>query len=165
MNSLDFTNGKWLIGEIEVNPNVKDKLTKQSIKDFSEYLGERVKYSLNEKSLLMPNKIPLNPSKTAILDIKKGIDFDYFINIKCKNGKNDLSDFDYTKHNYYKSQAYFAQVTLEVYDLNIGEIIYTQTSSGSINEDNSITFKPTSNVIMSCYKRIMEDIKKKSIKS
>lgn len=164
MNGLDFSNGKWLVGEIEVNPNVKNKLTDLALKDFSEYLGERVKYSLNERSLLLPRQIPLNPKKSAILDLKKGTNFDYYVNIKCKNAKNDLSNFEFADHFYYKKQMSFAQVTLEVYDLNLGEIIYSQTSGGSIEDENSMTFKPTSKVIIGCYNKIINDIKKKSIK-
>lgn len=160
---IDFSNGKWLVGEIEANPYAKDKLTSQALNDLSEYLGERVKYSLNEK-LLLPKQVPLNPSKSRILDLKKGANFDYYINIKCKNSKNDLTGFEFQDHFYYKKQMSFAEVTLEVYDLNLGEIIYSQTSGGSIEDDNSITNKPTTTVIMGCYNKIMTDIKLKSIK-
>jgi len=164
MNGLDFSSGKWLIGEIEVNPYVKDKLTDAVLKDFSEYLGERTKYSLNEKSLLLPRQVSLNPGKSSILDLKKGTNFDYYVNIKCKNAKNDLSGFEFPDHFYYKKQMSFAEVTLEVYDLNLGEIIYSQTSGGSIEDETSMTNKPTSTVIMGCYNKIINDIKKKSIK-
>lgn len=164
MNGLDFSNGKWLIGEIEVNPYVKDKLSDLALKDFSEYLGDRVEYSLNHNSLLLPKQIPLNPSKSTILDLKKGADFDYYVNIKCKNAKNDLSNFELIDHFYYKKQMSYAQVTLEVYDLNLGEIIYSQASGGSIEDENSLTNKPTSVVIIGCYNKIINDIKKKSIK-
>jgi hypothetical protein len=165
MNGLDFSKGKWLIGEIEVNPYVKDNLTNQVRIDFSEYLDDRVKYSLEEKSLLIPSKISLNPSKSAIINLKKGINnYDYYINIKCTNGRNDLSNFDYTQHNYYKKQMSFSQVTLEVYDLNRGEIIYTQSAGGYIDEDSSPTSRPTYNIIMGCYNKIMNDIRQKSIK-
>ncbi|MNX86019.1 hypothetical protein D3C86_1178780 [compost metagenome] len=161
---IDFSNGKWLIGEIAVNPYAKDKITNLVLKDFSEYLGERVKYSLNEKSLLLPQQVRLNPSKSTILDLKKGADFDYYVNIKCKNAKNDLSDFDFADHFYYKKQMSFAEVTLEVYDLNLGEIIYSQTSGGSIEDENSFTNKPTTAIIIGTYNKIINDIKEKSIK-
>lgn len=163
-HGIDFSNGKWLVGEIEVNPYAKEKLTNLALKDFSEYLNERVKYSLNEKSLLLPRQIPLNPSKSTILDLKKGADFDYYVNIKSKNAKNDLSNFEFADHFYYKKQMSFAEVTIEVYDLNLGEIIYSQTSGGSIEDENSLTSKPTTTVIIGCYNKIINDIKKKSIK-
>ncbi|CAA9201472.1 hypothetical protein FLA105534_03610 [Flavobacterium bizetiae] len=162
---IDFSNGKWLVGEIEANPYAKDKLTTLVLKDFSEYLGERVKYSLTEKSLLLPKQVPLNPSKSTILELKKGASFDYYVNIKCKNAKNDLTGFEFPDHFYYKKQMSFAEVTLEVYDLNLGEIIYSQTSGGSIEDENSFTNKPTTTVIVGCYNKIINDIKKKSIKT
>ena len=164
MNGLDFSKGKWLLGDIEVNANVKDDLTDLALKDFSEYLGDRVKYSLYERSLLLPRQIPINLSKSKILDLKKGTNFDYYVNIKCKNAKNDLSNFEFADHFYYKKQMSFAQVTLEVYDLNLGEIIYSQTSGGSIEDENSMTLKPTRKVIIGCYNKIINDIKRKSIK-
>ncbi|MFB3386767.1 hypothetical protein [Flavobacterium sp. LAR06] len=161
---IDFSNGKWLIGDISANPYAKDKITNLVLKDFSEYLGERVKYSLAEKSLLLPQQVRLNPSKSTILDLKKGADFDYYVNIKCKNAKNDLSDFDFADHFYYKKQMSFAEVTLQVYDLNLGEIIYSQTVGGSIEDENSFTNKPTTTIILGTYNKIINDIKEKSIK-
>ncbi|MNL23932.1 hypothetical protein D3C87_1453460 [compost metagenome] len=58
----------------------------------------------------------------------------------------------------------FAEVTLEVYDLNLGEIIYSQTSGGSIEDENSFTNKPTTAIIIGTYNKIINDIKEKSIK-
>ncbi|MNK65927.1 hypothetical protein D3C87_852350 [compost metagenome] len=161
---IDFSNGKWLIGEIEANPYAKNKMTNLVLKDFSEYLQDRVKYSLDEKSLLLPPQVPLNPSKSMILDLKKGANFDYFVNIKCKNAKNDLSGFEFPDHFYYKKQMSYAEVTLQVYDLNLGEIVYSQTVGGSIEDDSSLTNTPTTTIIVGTYNKIINDIKKKSIK-
>ncbi|MET3026369.1 hypothetical protein ABXT06_06825 [Flavobacterium sp. UW10123] len=161
---IDFSNGKWLMGEIEANPYAKDKMTNLVLKDFSEYLQDRVKYSLDEKSLLLPPQVPLNPSKSMILDLKKGANFDYFVNIKCKNAKNDLSGFEFPDHFYYKKQMSYAEVTLQVYDLNLGEIVYSQTVGGSIEDDSSLTNTPTTTIIVGTYNKIINDIKKKSIK-
>lgn len=163
-NGLDFSKGKWLIGEIDVNKSVKENLTKVIIDDFTYFLNDRVKYALDEKSLLLNSKFSLNPSKSEILDLKKGTGFDYFINIKCQNGRNDLSNFDLIDHNYYIKQINFAVFYVEVYDLNKGEIIYLQRVRGKINEDDDFTSRPTYAVIMGCYKRIIEDIKTKEVK-
>lgn len=164
MNGLDFSKGKWLIGEIEVNPYARTNLTNLVLDDFNEYLGDRVKYSVNERSLLLPKQIPVHPTKSVILDLKKGADFDYFINIKCKTSINDLSNFEFIDHYYYKKRMSYAQVILEVYDLNTGEIIYSQASGGSIEKVNTTTNKPTTIITIGSYKAIINDIKKKSIK-
>lgn len=162
-NGVDFSKGKWLLGEIDVNKDVKDDLTNLVLKNFKEILAERIKYTLTEKTLLLPSKTPLNPTKSQIQNLKKGTNYDYFINIKCSNSRNDLSDFKLIEHSYYIKQMSFALFTLEIYDLNQGKIIYTQTASGNIEEDMSITFRPAYNIIMGCEKRIIKDIRKKSI--
>ncbi|MDI1257176.1 MAG: hypothetical protein PSV16_13865 [Flavobacterium sp.] len=162
-NGLNFTTGKWLIGDIEVNKNVKTKLTALAIKDFTALLNERVKYAPTEKALLIPLQNPLNPNKYQIDLLKKSTGYDYFINIKCKNGRNDMTNYDYTENTYLLEQMNAAVVTLEVYDLNRGTIVYTQTAVGKLHEDASFTARPTYTVLMGSYNRILNDIRKKSI--
>ncbi|HLA55399.1 MAG TPA: hypothetical protein VK623_04830, partial [Flavobacterium sp.] len=143
-NGIDFSKGKWLIGEIEANPKYKDELSKLIFKDFTGYLGDRMHYALNE-TLLISGKTPFSPGKKQIKDLKNGTGYDFFINIKCKDTRSDDSNFEVIEHNYYLIQMSYALVTLEVYDLNKGTIVYTQTASGRIDEDNSISFRPSYN--------------------
>lgn len=161
-SGLDFSQGKWLLGNIVADSEIKDDLTQIAIKDFTAHLGTRVSYYQNEKSVLLPSKIPLNPKKNAILDLKKGTNFDYYINIKCEDDRNNLENFNQLDHAYYKKQMTFARVTIEVYNLNSGEIIYNQSVIGSIDEDSSISYKPKRTVIMGCYKKILNQINTKS---
>ncbi|WP_124019466.1 hypothetical protein [Flavobacterium hydrophilum] len=164
LNSLDFSKGTWLIGDIEVDQNTKTKLTRFVMADFSKYLGRRLKYSMSERKELAMKQIPLKLEKSAILDLKKGADADYYVNIKCKNAKNEFSNFEFKNHFYYKKQMTYAEVILEVYDLNKGEIIYSKAAGGCLEEELSITNQPTTVVIMGCYKKIINDIKKIAIK-
>ncbi|WP_163398259.1 hypothetical protein [Flavobacterium fluviatile] len=164
VNSLDFSKGTWLIGDIEVDQNTKTKLTRSVMDDFSKYLGRRVKYSMSERKDLGTKPVPLKLDKSAILELKKAADADYYVNIKCKNAKNDFSSFEFQNHFYYKKQMTYAEVILEVYDLNRGEIIYSRAAGGCLEEELSITNYPTSVVIMGCYRKIINDIKKISIK-
>lgn len=163
-NGLDFSKGKWLIGDVNVDAHFKDELTALVFKDFNSYLGERVKQSSSERSLLIANKVPTQPSKVEIEKLRIGTGYDYYINIKCQNTRNDISDFKLIEHDYYLKQMSFAQIILEVYDLKQGKIVYSQTARGNIDENASITSRPMYNVIMGCYKKIWEDIDKKSIK-
>ncbi|PXY43017.1 hypothetical protein DMB68_22820 [Flavobacterium hydrophilum] len=161
---MDFSKGTWLIGDIEVDQNTKTKLTRFVMADFSKYLGRRLKYSMSERKELAMKQIPLKLEKSAILDLKKGADADYYVNIKCKNAKNEFSNFEFKNHFYYKKQMTYAEVILEVYDLNKGEIIYSKAAGGCLEEELSITNQPTTVVIMGCYKKIINDIKKIAIK-
>lgn len=164
VNSLDFSKGIWLIGDIEVDQNTKTKLTRFVMADFSKYLGRRLKYSMSERKEFAMKQIPLKLEKSAILELKKGADADYYVNIKCKNAKNEFSNFEFKNHFYYKKQMTYAEVILEVYDLNKGEIIYSKAAGGCLEEELSITNQPTTVVIMGCYKKIISDIKKIAIK-
>lgn len=157
-SGIDFSQGKWLLGDIEVDAYLKDELTELALKDFSVHLKDRLKYSLKEHSLLLPPKIPLNPSKSAIADLKKGTGYDYYINIKSQDKRNDLSDFDFTQHNYYKMQMTYGVVIIEVYDLNQGEIIYRQGVFGSVNEDIGLNINPKRKVVIGSYKKIINEI-------
>lgn len=51
-SGIDFSKGKWLLGNIEVDAYIKDELTELALNDFSAHLKNRLTYSLNEKSLL-----------------------------------------------------------------------------------------------------------------
>lgn len=108
----------------------------------------------------LPPKIPLNPSKSFIKGLKKGTDYDYYINIKCQDERNDLSNFDYTQHNYYKKQMTFGRISMEVYDLNEGTIIYKQGVYGSLDEASGLglNFKPKRKVVIGCYKKLIQEI-------
>jgi len=160
---LDFSKGKWLLGNIEVDAYVREEMTQLILKDFSAHLKERFSFSLKEKSLLLPVKVPFNPSKSAILDLKKGTGYDFYINIKCQDKRNDLSNFDYLAHDYYIKQMTFGRVFMEVYDLNQGEVIYRQGFYGTIDENSATSFSPKRQVLLGCYSRLIKDIKERSM--
>lgn len=162
-SGMDFSKGRWLLGNIEVDAYVKDELTELVMKDFSEHLKDRLVYSLHEKTLLLATKVPFNPTKSAILDLKTGTGYDYYINMKCQNARNDISNFDYLAHDYYIKQMSYGRVFMEIYDLNKGTIIYRQGYVGSLDEYSALTDKPKRKVLLGCYAKIMKEINKNSI--
>src|SRR6187402_1533199 len=88
---VDFTNGKWLLNEIDAPADCTKYLKETSIRDFKILLGERLDYVTDVSGLLLTQKkIPLNPSKQIIADIRKGTNYDFFINIKAIKTRNDF---------------------------------------------------------------------------
>ena len=160
---LDFSKGKWLLGNIEVDEYVRKELTELVLKDFTTHLKGRFTNYLNENSLLLPVKVPFNLTKSEILDLKRGTGYDFYINIKCQDERNDLSNFDYLAHSYYVKQMTFGRVFIEVYDLNVGEIIYRQGFSGAIDEDSGLSVRPKRKILLGCYSRLIKDIRQRSI--
>jgi hypothetical protein len=165
---LDFSKGNWLLNEIEAPYGVNDKLTKLALKYFSENLQERFSYINTTKDLLLPRKINLSPNKNALKDLKTGTNFDYFINIKASHSKNEFESIDITPHKFNNGGQKKSIVIIEIYDLNLLEIIYSQKVIASINmpkDNNDVHFSNSSNsLILGGYKKLINDIDKKSTK-
>ncbi|AWH84360.1 hypothetical protein HYN59_04175 [Flavobacterium album] len=158
---LDFSQGKWLLGPVKADPDVKDEIAAKIVSDFSKHLKGNLKYSVNERSIILPKEIPLNPDRAIILDLKTGTGSDYFINVKCESTRKNQVNFEAIYQTYYIELIRYAKVTLEVYDLNRGEMVYSQSVYGKLHEATGLSVKPKRNLIMSCYKEIAKEIRKK----
>ena len=160
---IDFSKGKWILGNIVVDPAFKDELTKLAFDDFSKHLDNRLINGLNDRTLLIAVNVPLNPTKSKIQDLKKGTNCDFYINIKCENQRNNGDKFDVSEKTYYKKQLTFAKVNIEVYDLNNGTIVFSQGISSAFDEHAGLSINPARKLIFGCYSKIIDDINKKSI--
>ncbi|KAB1156701.1 hypothetical protein [Flavobacterium luteum] len=165
---LDFTKGKWLINNIDSPSEVSVQLTKKAKDDFENYLSNRLFFIYEPKGIILPKKITMNPSKGTLIEIKKGTNFDFFINIRAGKIKDELGLIDTTPHNFYTDRNNQSEVVIEIYDLNLAQIIYSQKVIGTVssiksNEDVKF-YKSTQSLILGCYKKLIRDIKQKSIK-
>ncbi|CAM3961178.1 MULTISPECIES: hypothetical protein [Flavobacterium] len=165
---VDFTTGKWLLNNVDAPSNVENQLTALVLKDFKGFLNDRV-IPINEaKGLLLPRKINVNPDKKTLEDLKKGTNFNFFINIKASKTKEDFGSVDLTPSRFNDGGMNQSEVLLEVYDLNIAEIIYSQRVIGSteLSQDNQDVHisKSSQSLLIGAYKKLIKDIEKKSIK-
>ena len=167
---VDFRTGKWLLNEIDAPYSLEKKLNDQVFEDFQLLLNERVTKVSNAKGLLLVRNILMQPNKNTLKDIKTGTNFDYFINIKAKNNKNDLNSMSVTNHRYRdNNETNNNEVELEIYDLNTLEIIFSQkvvASTGISEGSNSdVHFSKTSNtILLKAYKKLNKKLLKTSIK-
>lgn len=176
---VDFTSGKWLLNELDCPKNSRDKLTSESLDFFKKNLGERISYINDVNGLLITRKIHLDPNKTKLKELKDGTGFDYFINIVSTKNKSDLSSVElYQNENDLGKNE--SAVILEIYDLNLQQIIFSQKVIGSTHKENTksmwetkksdklidnITFYKTSDKLMSgALKRIFKNLNKTSVK-
>lgn len=175
---VDFSSGKWLLNELDCPKNSKDKLTEESLKFFRKNLGDRVSYIHDVKGLLVPRKINLNPNGLKLKELKEGTGYDFFINISTRKNRSDLSSLELYQNDY-GSERNEASVILEIYDLNLKQIIYSQNIVGITNKGNTksmwetqksdklidnVTLYKNSNALMiGALKRIFKDLKKRSI--
>lgn len=165
---VDFRTGKWLLNEIDAPSNVEDQLTALALKDFKGFLNDRLVLVNEAKGLLLPRKIDVNPDKKALEDLKKGTNFDFFITIKASKIKEDFGSVDLTPSRFNNGGTNQSEVLLEIYDLNLAQIIYSQRVIGSteLSQDNQdVHFSKSSrSLLIGAYKKLIKDIEKKSIK-
>lgn len=176
---VDFTSGKWLLNELDSPNGPKDKLTEESLKYFKKHLGERLFYIHDVRGLLIAQKINLNPGKTKLKELRDGTGFDFFINISTKKTKSDFSSLELYQNDNEKGRNE-GSVTVEIYDLNLQQIIYSQNVIGTTSKvtpppngntqksgkftDNIMLYKNTSQLIECALKRIFKDLDKRSVK-
>ena len=166
---VDFSTGRWLLNKIEAPLRVEDKLKENVQRDFKALLGERLVNIENSSGLLLPKKIPLQPTKELLKELKIGTNFDYIINIKAANLANDFDSISLTNHKFQNGELNSNEVILEIYDLSLLDIIYSQKVIGSAsipeNSSSDVHFSKSSNsLILGAYKKLMIELKQKSIK-
>lgn len=165
---LDFSQGKWLLNEINAPRSVQEKLTKLVLRDFSEFRKENIGYTLTSNNLLMQRITKTNLSVNELRDIKLGTNYDYFINVKALALKNEFGNIDIRSHKLQSEGNKEVSIFLEVYDLNNLVILYNQEVKGFVSlpqNSNDVTISYSiDKLILGGYKKIINDINKKSIK-
>ncbi|WP_409417387.1 hypothetical protein [Flavobacterium sp. PS2] len=176
---VDFTSGKWLLNELDCPKNSRDKLTAETLDYFKKNLGERISYINDVNGLLITRKIHLDPNKTKLKELKDGTGFDFFINIVSTKNKSDFSSVElYQDENDLGKNE--SAVTLEVYDLNLQEIIFSQKVVGTAHKketksmweteksdkliDNITFYRSSDKLMVGSLKRIFKNLNKASVK-
>jgi hypothetical protein len=163
---VDFSAGKWLLNYIDAPADVQRELEKLALQDFGSFTPN-LQHVNSVKGLLIPHKIELNPSKLTLENLKKGTGYDFFINIKAKNNSEELSSIDLTPKRFNQGGRNECEVTVEIYDLNALDVIYSKTVIGSVGrgkDNHDVHFAASSNMlIFGSYKKLIREIKKTSI--
>lgn len=164
---VDFTKGKWLLDRIQTSKENEDKLTKMTTNYFEKKLDVRFKSVFNERVLIsQKNNFPL--SNEELKQIKIGTNYDYFIQIKSGNAKNELGTIDTTPSTFNGSLTNEASIKLIIYDLNTQQIIYSKDAFGVTgnpeNNSSDVTIsKSSQSLLFGCLKKIFKDLDKKSL--
>lgn len=88
---LDFFQGEWLLNELDCTSDAKDQLTAVVISYFTKKVNNRFSYIKNEKQLLVAQKSYFGANKSILKDLKKGIGFDYLINVVTNNNRSEMA--------------------------------------------------------------------------
>ena len=137
------------------------------IRNFEKKLNSRFNTVLNEKVLIaQKNNFPLTTEE--LKQIKIGTSYDYFIQIKSGNLKNELSSIDSTPARFNSNLTNEASIQLIIYDLNTQQIIYNKnvygvTGNPEKNSNDVTLSKSSKSLLYGCLKKIFKDLDRKSL--
>ena len=100
--------------------------------------------------------------------IKIGTNYDFFIQIKSGNSKNELGAIDTTPARFKSNLTNEASIQLIIYDLNTQQVIYHKNAFGVTGNpektNNDVTFsKSYQSLLFGSLKKIFKDLDEKSI--
>jgi hypothetical protein len=164
---VDFTTGTWLLNRIESSKNTEDRLTTLASEFFMKKTSNRFNAVYSTK-ILVPQKTNFPLTAEELKQIKIGSNYDYFIQIKSGQTKNQLGSIDTTPSVFNENLSNEASIHMIIYDLNKQQIIYSKNAFGVTGnpEKNSrdVTLSKSSNeLIIGCLKKILRDLDEKSI--
>lgn len=144
---VDFTKGKWLLNELEVDKENKDRITDITSRFFSKKLDNRFSYIKNEKGMLMAQKSYFKSSKSLLLDLKKGTGFDFLINVVATRNKADMAGLQLYQTEVAGTNA--SEVFLEIVDLNTQEVVFFEHVIGKFQKNTKKSMWENSNILRS----------------
>jgi|GEM_PF-3012915 len=163
ITGMDMHQGTWLLYYVDAPYKYHDALYTQASTDFKGLGGHRVIDATATQGILLPIAIPLNPTAAQIKDYHKMCNFDYLINLKAFEVSEDLGVIDLNNHLARSGGSNTGRVTLEIYDLKNGAIVYSQTVTGidQVEEDDNSDFhthEKVGEIITGCYSRVMKEL-------
>ena len=186
---LDLSRGKWILNEIDCPPSAFGLMNPLVSEKFKNLLHDSLFDLSSAKGIILPKKITLQPTKYQLTNLKKGtIGYDFLINIRAKIIAENLGPASLNSNSSYQipvENSNTSEVTVEVYDLKLAEIIYSkkvvgsnvknynatnQRISGFGSPQNKNSFSPVQfqitadYILLGCFKKIMRDIGSKSVK-
>jgi len=164
---LDLTSGKWLLNRIDAPHSVQDQLTNLAEEDLKKILGDKLALTYQTKGLLLPQKIAFNLSQGEMRKIKQRTGFDYFINIRAGEVKNDMGSIDFTAGKRISGKENSGEAAIEIYDLNRELVIYSQkvtgTTGGKDDGQDVHLSKTSASLAVGAFKKLMKDFKNRSV--
>lgn len=162
---MNFTKGRWLINYVDAPWSSRECLTENLLKKLRKLAGDSIVYiaDVGGESLLQKN-IPFSVDSSTLKNIKTYTNFDYLVNVRAREIKDDLSDIMISSpEGYSKSEA---NCQIVIYDINKGTKAYSQKVTGSVvlneNDDDFRFAKSTESLMVGSLNKSLKDLKKYS---
>jgi hypothetical protein len=160
---LDLTQGKWLLNEIDAPNQARNDLKELAFEKLERFLGNRLVYVYDAKIPGLPARIPMNPTKAVLKNLKEVSGYDFFINIKAANIPQETATKILVPGNF-SDRIARSTVVIEIYDLNKQQIIFGRKSTNSkrfeYNPDQQRYVRTSGKLMVYSLECLMKSIRK-----
>lgn len=163
-DKVDFSNGKWLLNNIQVPGEAIVEINKYCTTELRECLGGRLyEISAIKHKYLLPNSLNYTPRATELKDMYAATGFDYLIDIKSEQLTKNIGIDSSTGQPPLMSEIKF---TVNIFSLERGEKVYSHIVRGHLNYGitpaGGVYSKAGKRVYYPALKQAIKDLKKKS---
>ncbi|UPQ79505.1 hypothetical protein M0M57_01390 [Flavobacterium azooxidireducens] len=160
---INFSEGKWFLNHVTVNGKAWNDLSTTTEATLSSCLNDSLYLSYGKKKAAY--NVPILTDKNSreqLTFLKATNSVDYVIQVVGSILANDIGGI--TIKPMKNAEESSASITIQVYDVNKGSLIYSHTTTGSIevenNRDDVVFGKSAQTILKKCLKKELKTFKK-----
>lgn len=160
---IDFSRGKWFLNHVTVNGKAWNDLSTTTEETLSPCLHDSLYLSYGKRKATY--NVPIlteKNSKEQLTILKATNSVDYVIQVVGNVLANEIGGINLKPMK--NAEESSASITIQVYDVNIGSLIYSHTTTGSIevenNRDDVVFGKSAQTILKKCLKKELKTFTK-----
>jgi hypothetical protein len=160
---INFSEGKWFLNHVTVNGKAWNDLSTTTEEALSSCLNDSLYLSYGKRKAAYNVPILTEKNSREQLTILKATNsIDYVIQVVGNVLANDIGGINIKPMK--NAEESSASITIQVYDVNKGSLIYSHTTTGSIevenNRDDVVFGKSAQTILKKCLKKELKAFKK-----
>ena len=160
---INFSEGKWFLNHVTVNGKAWNDLSTATEEALSSCLNDSLYLSYGKRKAAYNVPILTEKNSREQLTILKATNsIDYVIQVVGNVLANDIGGINIKPMK--NAEESSASITIQVYDVNKGSLIYSHTTTGSIeienNRDDVVFGKSAQTILKKCLKKELKAFKK-----
>jgi hypothetical protein len=163
---INFSEGKWFLNHVTVNGKAWNDLSTTTEEALSSCLNDSLYLSYGKRKTVY--NVPILTDKNSrehLTILKATYSVDYVIQVVGNVLANDIGGINIKPMK--NAEESSASITIQVYDVNKRSLIYSHTTTGSVevenNRDDVIFGKSAETILKKCLKKELIILKKNSV--
>jgi hypothetical protein len=162
---VNFSEGKWFLNHVTVNGKAWNDLSTTTEEALSSCLNDSLYLSYGKRKAAYNVPILTDKNSREQLTLLKATNsVDYVIQVVGNVLANDIGGINIKPMK--NAEQSSASITIQVYDVNKVSLIYSHTTTGSVevenNRDDVVFGKSAENILKKCLKKELKTLKKNS---